>query len=75
MTEKGSGLAELAGGGPIELKAVPGFGFLPNDVVEMTNQIFQVRSMLKRSVKYMPSHFWIVSGGKLPNSSKTCIKI
>ena len=70
MAEEGSGLAELAVGGPIELKAVPGFGFLPNDVVEMTNQIFQVRSMMKRSVKYMPSHFWIVSCKKLPNISK-----
>ena len=75
MAEEGSGLGELAFGGPVELKAVPGFGFLPNDVVELTNQIFQVRSMMKRSVKYMPSHFWIMSGGKLPNSFKKCIQI
>ena len=51
MAEEGSGLAELAAGGPVELKAVPGFGFLPNDVVDLTDQIFQVRSRMKRSVK------------------------
>ena len=70
MAEEGSGLAELAAGGPVELKAVPGFGFLPNDVVDLTDQIFQVRSRMKRSVKYIPSHFW-----KLPKSSKKCIQI
>ena len=43
MGEEGSGLAESV---PVELKAVPGFGFLPNDVVEITNILFQVNNLM-----------------------------
>ena len=53
MTEEGSGLAELSGD-PVELKAVPGFGFLPNHVVDVTNLLFQVKNMMRRSVEYGP---------------------
>ena len=51
MTEEGSGLAELSGD-PVELKAVPGFGFLPNHVVDVTNLLLQVKNMMRRSVEY-----------------------
>ena len=39
MEEEGSGLSS------VELKAVPGFGFLPNDVVQITDLLFQVKTM------------------------------
>ena len=42
MGEEGSGLAESVS---VELKAVPGFGFLPNDVVQITDLLFQVNKM------------------------------
>ena len=51
MAEEGSGLAESVAV-PVELTAVPGFGFLPNDVVDFTNILFQVKNMIKKSVKY-----------------------
>ena len=53
MSEEGSGLAELSGD-PVELKAVPGFGFLPNHVVDVTNLLLQVKNMMRRSVEYEP---------------------
>ena len=52
MAEEGSGLVA----GPVELTAVPGFGFLPTHVVEFTNILFQVKNMLKSSVKYKLSN-------------------
>ena len=54
MEEEGSGLAESVS---VELKAVPGFGFLPTSVVEITNLLFQVNKMIKMSLKYEMSHF------------------
>jgi len=36
---------------PVELKAVPGFGFLPNDVVQITNLLFQEHLEMARAGK------------------------
>ena len=48
MAKEGSGLAESVAG-PVELTAVPGFGFLPSDVVEFTNILFQVNNMTQNT--------------------------
>ena len=41
MVEEGSGLENI--GGSVELKAVPGFGFLPHEVVAVTDLLLQVK--------------------------------
>ena len=40
MAEEGSGLEDIVGS--VELKAVPGFGFLPHEVVAVTDLLIQV---------------------------------
>ena len=54
----------------VELKAVPGFGFLPNDVVEITDLLFQVNNSMKRVLYSTVSYFWMLSGGIITKTKK-----